>query len=434
MKKILYITYYWPPSGGAGVQRSLKFVKYLPEFQIQPVVLTVDENKATYPLTDNTLLKEVPKDLEIVRTDSFEALQILSKVSSKSKIPYGGFANPGKEKFSQKVLRFIRGNFFIPDARKGWVDYALKAASRIITEKNIDTVVISSPPHSSQLIGLALKKKFPKLNWIADLRDPWTDIYYYKGMLHTPFAKAKDRRLEREVLEQCSAAIVVSDDIKRLFLQKSKAIAAGKVHVIPNGFDDVDFEIGVEPVKDKFLITYVGTIADSYNSEIFFSSVSKLKQQFPALPLGIRFVGSVSGQVLEYLEKYNLKNHTEIIGHVSHDEAIRYMQQSSLLLLIIPHIQNDKGILTGKLFEYIGAKRPILGVGPVDGDAAKIMHECNAGQMFSREQEHELEIWLKDAVNRWEKNSSFRDSSVNAEKYSRYELAGKLATILLNNA
>ncbi|HRH67645.1 MAG TPA: hypothetical protein PLU53_15205, partial [Bacteroidia bacterium] len=158
MKKILYITYYWPPSGGAGVQRSLKFVKYLPEFQIRPVVLTVDDNKATYPVLDTTLLNEVPSGLEIVRTDSFEPLQIVSKVSGKNTIPYGGFANPGKEKFSQKVLRFIRGNFFIPDARKGWVKYAVKAASDILVRQKIDTVVISSPPHSSQLIGLELRK------------------------------------------------------------------------------------------------------------------------------------------------------------------------------------------------------------------------------------------------------------------------------------
>ncbi|MBK6447334.1 MAG: glycosyltransferase family 4 protein [Bacteroidetes bacterium] len=432
MKKILYITYYWPPSGGAGVQRSLKFVKYLSEFQVQATVLTVDEKQASYPLLDDTLLAEIPSGIEIHKTDSFEPLQILSKVGSKKSIPYGGFANPGKEKFSQKVLRFIRGNFFIPDARKGWVKYAVKAAGRIIKEQKIVTVIISSPPHSSQLIGLALKKQFPNLHWIADMRDPWTDIYYYNEMLHTALAKEKDQNLEKAVLEKCSAAIVVSNDLKRLFLQKSKSIDPNKIFVIPNGYDSVDFKTGVEPCKDKFLITYVGTIADSYNPEIFFSTFKNVLKNHPNVSMKIRFVGSISSQVTQFIESYDLKEKVEIIGHVSHEQAICYMQESSILLLVIPHVKNDKGILTGKLFEYIGARRPVLGIGPSNGDAAQILAECNAGKMFDREQEKEVEMWLMDAVNRWQQNHSFRDGNAEAENYSRKELTRKLAEVLSN--
>ncbi|HNP48758.1 MAG TPA: glycosyltransferase [Bacteroidia bacterium] len=430
MKKILYITYYWPPSGGAGVQRSLKFIKYLPEFGIEPIVLTVNAEKASYPLLDPTLEKEVSSNLQVIRTYSFEALQVMSMMGKKQQIPYGGFANPGKEKFSQKVLRFIRGNFFIPDARKGWVDYAVKAAQSIIAEQGIDTIVISSPPHSSQLIGLKLKKKLPSLRWIADLRDPWTDIYYYKDMLHTFPAKRKDARYEREVLEQCSAAVVVSDEIKLLFEKKSAKISKENIHVIPNGYDESDFQTLQKLSRETFLITYVGTIADSYNPQVFFSVFHDLLKDYPFMR--IRFVGSVSGQVMQCIEQYGLKENVELIGHVSHEVAIQHMQNSAVLLLVIPEVKNDKGILTGKLFEYLGSKRPVLGIGPEDGDAAKILNASKAGKMFSREQKSEMEKWLKDAVGKWKADATFGVEHVNVEQYSRRELSRKLAAVILN--
>ncbi|MBK6839015.1 MAG: hypothetical protein IPG90_12815 [Bacteroidetes bacterium] len=277
-----------------------------------------------------------------------------------------------------------------------------------------------------------MKKQFPNLHWIADMRDPWTDIYYYNEMLHTALAKEKDQNLEKAVLEKCSAAIVVSNDLKRLFLQKSKSIDQNKIHVIPNGYDSVDFKTGVEPCKDKFLITYVGTIADSYNPEIFFSTFKNVLKNHPNVSMKIRFVGSISSQVTQFIESYDLKEKVEIIGHVSHEQAICYMQESSILLLVIPHVKNDKGILTGKLFEYIGARRPVLGIGPSNGDAAQILAECNAGKMFDRQQEKEVEMWLMDAVNRWQQNHSFRDGNAEAENYSRKELTRKLAEVLSN--
>ena len=215
MKKVLIITYYWPPSGGAGVQRSLKFVKYLPLFGIEPIVITVDAEQATYPILDSTLLNEVSEDVRVVRTRSFEPLKILSAIKGKESVPHGGFANSNKESITQRTLRFIRGNFFIPDARKGWVSFAVKAASEIIEKEKIDTVFVSSPPHSSQLIGLELKKKY-NIKWIADMRDPWTDIYYYKDLLQTKFSAARDAVYERQVLEGADEVISVSEPINKI--------------------------------------------------------------------------------------------------------------------------------------------------------------------------------------------------------------------------
>lgn len=430
MKQILYITYYWPPSGGAGVQRSLKFVKYLREFGIDPVVLTVDPLKATYPVLDSSLTGEIPSGIKVYHTGSFEPLKIISRVSGSGKIPYGGFTNTEKESLSQKCLRFIRGNFFIPDARRGWVRYAGEKARELIRSGKIDTFVISSPPHSSQLIGLYLKKEFPSSKWIADLRDPWTDIYYYKELMHTSIARNLDRRYERMVLENCDAALVVSEDIKRLFLSKTKNISREKVHVIPNGFDEDDFRTGAEIEKDQFLITYVGTLADNYNPDVFFTAVKSVAGRFPGVKIRLRFVGSVSGQVKNLIRDLALDSMIELIPHVSHDEAIRYMQSSTLLLLLIPEAENDKGILTGKLFEYIGSGRPVIGIGPVDGDAANILRETAGGEIFGRGDKSAIESHLIHAIGDWEQGKSLSPVTQPVLKYTRRNLTAELAAII----
>lgn len=428
-RKVLYITYYWPPSGGAGVQRSLKMARYLPEYGVEPIVLTVDAAAATYPVEDPSLSSEVPPNLRVIRTGSFEPLQVLSRfVGGKNKIPYGGFANKDKEKWTQKLLRFVRGNFFLPDARKGWVKYALREAARLIREERIDTIVVSSPPHSSQLIGLALKRSFPHVRWIADLRDPWTDIYYYPDLLHTGLAKAVDRKLERKVLEQCDHALVVSPDIRRMFAAKSERVRAEKIHVIPNGFDPGDFDPTISPPQDVFRITYVGTMAESYRPGAFFQSVAALRKQGTSLPLRLRFVGSTRAALEPILQAYGLQDIAEFIGHVPHREATRYMQESNALLLVIPDVPKANGILTGKLFEYLGAARPIIALGPVDGDAATILKETGAGRMFGREETDLLSVHIHSLLS---KPIAQADKLTVDLAYSRKTLAGRLAQIIL---
>jgi len=430
MKKVLYITYYWPPSGGAGVQRSLKFVKYLQDFGIEAIVLTVNSGKASYPIIDDTLLEDVPKSLKVFSTDSFEPLSIFSKLRGKKKIPYGGFANSGKETQIDKFFKFVRGNFFIPDARRGWVKYAVKEAVEIIKREDISTIIISSPPHSSQLIGLKLKKILPHCSWIADLRDPWTDIFYYHQLSHTELAKKKDIAYEREVLEKSDAAVVVSEDIKRLFLKKSNKIREEKIFVIPNGFDPSDFDHKNDPSKEVFIIGYVGTIAENYHPEILFSAISSIRRKFPTLKIKLRFVGSATSHLMELAALYDLTNSLELISHVSHAEALKFMQSSSMLLLLIPNVENNKGILTGKLFEYIGAGRPIIGIGPVDGDAGMILKQEDCGKMFDHHSEKELEEYLIDSILRWEKDHRFGYTTSVNSKFTRKNLTADLAKLI----
>jgi glycosyltransferase involved in cell wall biosynthesis len=427
LKKVLIITYYWPPSGGAGVQRTLHFAKCLGDYNCIPYLLTVDPAYASYPVIDESLKSIVPSNLNVTYTKSFEALNILSAVAGKDKVPYGGFTNQKKSSFFQDVLKWIRGNFFIPDARVGWVKYATQKAAELIREHQIDCILISSPPHSSQLIGLKLKKEFPHLKWVADLRDPWTDIYYYKELLHTNWAKKKDLAIEKKVLERADSILVVSNYIKYAFAEKSLKVNVDKINVLPNGFDENDFLIEESKSDDKFYITYVGTMADSYKPAVFFEALSKLITANNLDHLVFRFVGSVPQHIKEQLQE--LKINAEFIGHVKHQEAVKFMKQTNLLLLVIPDAPGAEGILTGKLFEYLGAKKRIIGIGPSNGDAATILKECNAGVMFDRSDKNGLFKFLFEEIvndNRHQLNNE------EVKKYTRKQLANQLSTIISN--
>ena len=430
LKKVLVITYYWPPSGGAGVQRSLKFVKYLSQMGFSPVVLTVDETKASYPLNDPSLLMEVPDHVKVVRTNSFEPLNILSSLIGKKNVPYGGFANANKESKKQKLLRWIRGNFFIPDARVGWTKYAVVEARRIIRDEKIDCVYISSPPHSSQLIGLKLKKEFPAVRWVADLRDPWTDIYYYKDLLHGERAKKKDAQFEKQVLEEADAIIVVSEPIKYSFLKKSILIIPDKIQVLPNGYDESDFKSGVATSDEEFTITYVGTMADSYHPEIFFNVFKKLVSKYSYLKIRFKFIGDAPWTLKKMVDGLGLESYCKWGGHIIHDEAVLEMQKANALLLIIPDTAGAKGILTGKLFEYLGSKRFIIGIGPKHGDAASIIHECNAGEMFERNEEMEMYSWMMEKLELWKSGKEYAFANDSIKNYTRDTLTKRLSIIL----
>ena len=240
MKKILIITYYWPPSGGAGVQRWLKFSKYLPEFGYTPIILTVDEKEASYAQLDYSLLQEVDPALQVHKTRTFEPYNLYRKLSKKKEIPYGGFSNQKKITLFERFSRMIRGNLFVPDPRRGWNRYALKKALDLISSEQIDVVVTSGPPHSTHLIGNRIKER-TGIRWIADFRDPWTDIYYYKELYHAGLATWFDKQLEKKVLSHADKIITVSEEVGKLLLKKIPGTGE-KIVVIPNGYDEADFE------------------------------------------------------------------------------------------------------------------------------------------------------------------------------------------------
>jgi glycosyltransferase involved in cell wall biosynthesis len=320
----------------------------------------------------------------------------------------------------QKASKFLRGNFLLPDPRKGWNKYALKKAEELIRQFNIETVVTTSPPHSTQLIGLELKKKF-NIRWIADLRDPWTDIYYYKQFMHTALARKIDIGYERKVVENADLLITVSEDVKRIFAEKSKLPIAAKTVVIPNGFDEDDFRIKVVPKETKKVITYTGTISEAYEVDSFLDALQRLESDLKQ-QLRIRFVGKVPPAVVQKFRATGLE--IELVGYVDHPKSIEYLLRSDLLLLVIPKVKNNKGILTGKFFEYLASKKPVLAIGPTDGDLAKIIQETKCGQMFDYSDSEGMRRFILESLD--------RPVSVNdiAIEYSRKKLTGKLATLL----
>jgi len=421
MKKVLIITYYWPPSGGAGVQRWLKFAKYLPEYGWQPIILTVDQEYASYPQRDESLLSEVNPACLVYTTKSFELYNLYKFISGKKEVPYGGFANETRESFFQKASKFLRGNFLVPDPRRGWNKYALGKAIELIREFNIDTVVTTSPPHSTQLIGLKLKQEF-NTRWIADLRDPWTDIYYYNQFKHTALARKIDQKYEREVVENADLLITVSEDVKRIFAGKSNLPIAAKTMVIPNGFDEDDFRISNIPSESKKIITYSGTISDAYDVDGFLEALSGIDQKLRSQLL-IRFVGKVPASIEAKFRSTGLD--LELVGYVDHPKSIEYLLRSDLLLLVIPKVKNNQGILTGKFFEYLASKKPILAIGPTDGDLTGIIQETESGKLFDYSDIDGMKTFLESVF-----NNSFQANPAKMAIYSRKNLTKLLAAKL----
>ena len=425
MKKILIISYYWPPSGGAGVQRWLKFCKYLPEFGIQPVVLTVDPEFASYAQLDESLNREIEDSVIVHRTKTFEFYNLYMKLTGKKEIPYGGFANEGKESILQKLAKIVRGNMFLPDPRKGWNSYAFKKAIELIKEYKIETIITTSPPHSTQLIGKKIKKKL-SVKWIADMRDPWTDIYYYKDLHHSTIAKKIDERFEQRVLEGADQIITVSEDLKRIFSEKLKEKANSKILVIPNGYDEEDFKQEVKPENDKFIITYTGTISEAYDIDGFLEALSSFsKEELDKIIL--RFVGKVPSPVIQKIEQKLPKLSLDLVGYVDHQTSVNYLLQSNMQLLVIPNVENNKGIVTGKFYEYLASQKPILAIGPKDGDLEKLVEETGSGQLFGYGQQMEILGYISNCM-----ETIVSTGKVDVGIYSRKMLTKSLSRIIID--
>lgn len=304
-----------------------------------------------------------------------------------------GFAGEEKPSALQMLARFLRGNLFIPDPRRGWNKFALKEAFKIIAENNIKTVITTGPPHSTHLLGLKIKSKC-KVQWIADFRDPWTDIYYYKQFLHLPPAVALDRYYEKTVLEKSDRVIVISNDMKRLFLGKSNLLKQNSIHVLPNGYDDADFEkvTPAAPKKTPSLV-YTGTLTPSYPLS---SILEALKKSNGFKPLQLEFIGSVSHPALSQLPDISGIS-VSILPHIPHHDSVSAIAGASCLLFLIPETSSYK-VLPGKLFEYIRSGPPILGIGPTDGDAAAILSDTGAGKMFAPQDIEGIEDYLKQIL------------------------------------
>lgn len=423
-EKVLIITYYWPPAGGPGVQRWLKFAQYLTGFDLEPIILTVYPETASYQVQDESLLHEA-RSIKTFHTKTYEPFRLFTKITGEKRIPVGGLEQKRGFSIFNTTINFIRGNLFIPDPRRGWNFLTYKKARQLIKEFEIDTVITTSPPHSTQLIGLKLRKKL-KIRWIADLRDPWTDIYYYRQFMHTPIAKAIDRKYEKSVLDMADHIIVVSEGMKKGFLLKTKSDIGGKFSVIPNGYDPEDFQTK-EAISDDgyFNIVYTGTITSLYGINVLFDALSDLKTKFPQIRL--KLVGTADNDIRNLIRQNQLESITEFIPYVVHSKLLVYLESASVLLLCIPDMKKNEGIITGKLFEYLAARRPILCIGPVRGDAAAIIDENETGKVFEYSDKKGITEYLLSLINN---KFSINHQNTKYLNYTRKNLTGELSRII----
>jgi glycosyltransferase involved in cell wall biosynthesis len=423
-KKVLIITYYWPPAGGAGVQRWLKFCKYLPQFGWQPVIYT--PLNPEIPVEDNSLLHDIPPEAEIIKTPITEPYSLYKKFTGRSgeQINTGFLNEKGKTGIAEKIAVWLRGNLFIPDARRFWITPSVTYLKKYVEKNPVDVIISSGPPHSMHMIALGLKKK-TGIKWIADFRDPWTNIDYYHDLMLSSFADKKHHRLEKEVLQTADKVIAVGKTMAEEF-----QLAYGTpVTIITNGFDSEDLATNELNPDLKFTIAHIGTMVKTRNPEMLWKALSELitDKQFAA-DLLIRLTGKVDFTVRNLIDKYQLNNYVEIIEYLPHDKVIRVQQQSQLLLLVLNNTQNAKGILTGKLFEYIASGRPVLCIG-VDGDAAEIIRETNSGITCSYEDKDAI----KNAILNYYilyKQGKLQSTSDRGNKYSRKALTAELSRLL----
>jgi len=383
MRRVLVTSYYFPPSGGSGVQRTLKFVKYLPQFGWEPIVLTVRD--ADYPARDESLLDEVPKEIRVYRTFIPEPYRLYRKLTGRKADEALDIATltrttAEKRKLSERVAEFVRSCFFIPDARVGWLPFAVCAASRLIHREGITALYSSAPPYTCHLIGLGLKKRFA-LPWVVDFRDSW--VGWLSAPTRPSIPHRMDRQLERAVLKNADRILTVSRGVAEDLKKRNPDLQDGRWVVLPNGYDRSDFE-GVKPLgpDGRFTLTYTGSLYGPRNPETLLLAVESLLKERPQLRgrLKLRFVGRIGKAIEEMLRKPEWDGLVEIVPYVSHQESIGYLLSSDVALLIIDDAPANRGILTGKLFEYLGAGKPVLALAP-EGDAAELIRELHAGRV-----------------------------------------------------
>ncbi|MCL5128430.1 glycosyltransferase family 4 protein [Algibacter sp. L4_22] len=422
--KVLIITYYWPPAGGPGVQRWLKFVKYLPEFDVEPIVY-IPENP-NYPLIDESLIPEVSKDITILKQPINEPYKLASLFSKKSSntISKGIIPEQKTQSFIEKSMLYIRGNFFIPDARKSWVKPSVAYLLDYIEKENISTIITTGPPHSLHLIGLQLKEKCG-VKWIADFRDPWTTIGYHKQLKLTETSKLKHKALEKQVLKTADDILVTSSVTKTEF----ESITDKPIEVITNGYDYETAE--TKPLDTKFTIAHIGSLLSKRNPEILWQVLAELvnENEMFSKDFQLNFVGAVSETVLKSIEKNGLTDYVNNIGYVSHKESITYQKSSQVLLLVEIDSEETKCIIPGKLFEYMVSNRPILALGPKDTDVESIIKETNTGNYFYYTDYKSLKSTIFAYYKSYQ-NKSLQMHAIGLQKYSRKNLTSKLVSVL----
>ncbi len=429
MKKVLIITYYWIPSGGSGVQRWVKFIKYLRNFGWEPIVYAPEN--PDYPLVDESFSDDIPADIQVIKRKIWEPYRLYRKFSgNKSKAIQTGFVIEKEQlNWKDKFSIWLRGNLFIPDARVFWVRPSIRYLKKYLKNNSVDAIVTTGPPHSVHLIGQGLKHEFPHIPWIADFRDPWTSIFYYKDLKLTRLADKVHQGLEKKVVQTADMVLVVSDFMKNEF----ENYVNRKIEVLPNGFDAADFPQTKVALEDKFVITHTGLLTERQNPKILWKVLKKMIDERIDLQkdLVVRLIGNIDNSILQDIESFGLQQYVELIPNVSHTEAIHYQLSSQVLLLCLVDDEETKYLIAGKIFEYLKADRPILAFGFQDGATAKIMTETKAGYMHDFKSEDALTETLYDLYEKYKLQELCVENNIKlVDQYSREHLTEKLSSMM----
>ncbi len=426
-KKVLIITYYWPPSGGAGVQRWLKFAKYLPEFGIEPIIYTPSNPES--PVNDYSLLEDIPSNLKVIKRKIFEPYsfyKIFTGKKQEEKVNAGFIQENKKTGFLESIAVWIRGNLFIPDARKFWVKPSVKFLKKYITDNQIETVISTGPPHSMHLIALQLKKEL-NIKWIADFRDPWTKIDYYHLLKIGKIADKKHRKLEQLVIRSADTVLTVSQSWGKDLEQ----LGGKKVKIITNGYDASDFKNSPNQVDDEFSIVHIGTIHKERNPHNLWMVLQDLLKEESDLQskLKIKLIGKVDFSVIEEMGAHGLEQFSERISYVQHSDIPKQMMRSRVLLLLISRFTGSSGMIPGKVFEYLASGRPILMLGNTQGDTARLIREKRVGEVCEYEDAEQIKSAVIHLFKHYQANNDSVES-IDIKQFERRELTRSLAEVI----
>lgn len=428
--KVLIITYYWPPSGGSGVQRWLKFVKYLPQWGWQPYVFTPEN--PSFDIKDPSLLKHVPDEAEVIHFPIWEPYDAFLKVSkifggASSNKPTAVVASKKKSLF-QRVTTWVRGNFFIPDPRRFWVKPSVGFLEDFLDANKITKIITTGPPHSMHLIGLKLKERNPKLMWIADFRDPWSEWGFLDSLSLSSFARTQHRKLEAKVLRNADRVVTITPFYVRHFAR----LGNRKVDLLTNGFDEDDFSNLVYSKSSQFVIRHVGIINEKCDPRPFMNALIEWCDENPAAAehLILEFIGDVHPEFQLFARSSKITARVKFPGSMPHADLMRLYGSSSLLLIVLTGYKDAEGYMPGKLFEYIATGLPVLGIGPEGGDAAHLLNESGAGVMIDGSNKIRIKEMLSRHYAMWNSAKDAVVNKSNAASYSRKAITQQLIELL----
>ncbi|WP_103925089.1 glycosyltransferase family 4 protein [Algoriphagus boritolerans] len=421
-KRVLIITYYWPPSGGSGVQRWLKFAKYLPESGWEPVIFTPEN--PDFDLQDKTLEIEIPSSLEVLKFPIWEPYQLFSRIKGKTKLHPGRLMEQKDRGFLEKLAIWMRANLLVPDPRVFWVKPSVKFLTDLLKSGQFQAVITTGPPHSMHLIGRDLKRK-TGITWIADFRDPWSQWEFLDTLPMTSFIRIKHQKMEQSVLKEANAVLTISPT----FQQDLEKLAHRKIKLLTNGYDPADIPLGFSPKKKeavKLHLVYSGII-DAIRNPIPLMEGMKAEFEKSGEQIEWTFVGKVSEQVQNYVKSDPwLITRIHFAGYVSHQEVFGFYAKADALVLILTDSKNAKGNIPGKLFEYLATGIPVLALGDPKGDSAQILADSGAGEVIAHTDLQGIRSRLRYLMGA----SSSKTSSGGLEKYSRKSLSFQLGKIL----